>query len=67
MAPDSGTVSIELGTRVGYFSQFSELNGDSTITEVLDGLFGEIKALEAELAAIDAAIAETLPPTTWTG
>ena len=57
VAPDTGTVSIELGTRVGYFSQFSELNGDSTITEVLDGLFGEIKAVEAELAAIDAAIA----------
>jgi len=61
VAPDSGTVSIELGTRVGYFSQFSELNGDSTITEVLDGLFVEIKALEAELAAIDAAIAGDPP------
>ncbi len=57
VAPDTGTVSVELGTRVGYFSQFSELNGESTITEVLDGLFGEIKAVEAELAAIDAAIA----------
>lgn len=57
VAPDTGTVSVELGTRVGYFSQFSELNGDSTITEVLDGLFGEIKAVQAELAAIDAAIA----------
>ncbi|QDY90482.1 ABC-F family ATP-binding cassette domain-containing protein [Arthrobacter sp. UKPF54-2] len=57
VAPDTGTVSIELGTRVGYFSQFSELNGESTITEVLDGLFAVIKAVEAELAAIDAAIA----------
>ncbi|HET8880204.1 MAG TPA: ABC-F family ATP-binding cassette domain-containing protein [Arthrobacter sp.] len=55
--PESGTVSVELGTRVGYFSQFSELNGESTITEVLDGLFGEIKAVEAELAGIDTAIA----------
>lgn len=57
VAPDTGTVSVELGTRVGYFSQFSELNGDATITEVLDGLFAEIKAVEADLAAIDAAIA----------
>ena len=29
--PDSGTVSVELGTKIGYFSQFSELNGSSTI------------------------------------
>ncbi|MDQ0755587.1 ABC-F family ATP-binding cassette domain-containing protein [Arthrobacter sp. B3I4] len=62
VAPDSGAVSVELGTKVGYFSQFSELNGEATITEVLDGLFGEIKAVEAELAAIDAAIAEDPAP-----
>ena len=57
VAPDTGTVSVEPGTRVGYFSQFSELNGEATITEVLDSLFVEIKAVEAELAAIDTAIA----------
>ena len=28
VAPDAGTVTVELGTKVGYFSQFSELNGD---------------------------------------
>lgn len=57
VAPDTGTVTLEPGTRLGYFSQFSELNGEATITEVLDGLFFEIKAIEAELASIDAAIA----------
>jgi ATPase subunit of ABC transporter with duplicated ATPase domains len=57
VAPDSGTVTVEAGTRLGYFSQFSELNGAATITEVLDGLFADITAIEAELAAIDAAIA----------
>jgi ATPase subunit of ABC transporter with duplicated ATPase domains len=62
VAPDAGTVSVELGTRVGYFSQFSELDGEATITAVLDGLFAEIKAVEAELAAIDAAIAEGPAP-----
>ncbi|WP_342024837.1 ABC-F family ATP-binding cassette domain-containing protein [Arthrobacter citreus] len=51
--PDSGTVSVDQGLKIGYFSQFSELNGESTITEVLDALFVEIKAVEAELAAID--------------
>lgn len=57
VAPDTGTVSVDPGVRVGYFSQFSELNGASTITEVLNGLFGPVKAIEAELAGIDAAIA----------
>ena len=57
VAPDTGTVTLELGTKVGYFSQFSELNGEATILEVLDALFSEIKAVEAELAAIDEAIA----------
>ena len=57
VSPDTGTVTVEQGTRVGYFSQFSELDGEATILEVLDGLFVEIKAAEAELAAIDAAIA----------
>ncbi|MDQ6754495.1 MAG: ATP-binding cassette domain-containing protein [Actinomycetota bacterium] len=57
VAPDAGTVALELGTKVGYFSQFSELNGEDAIAEVLDGLFSDIKAIESELASIDAAIA----------
>ncbi|RWZ51449.1 ABC-F family ATP-binding cassette domain-containing protein [Labedella phragmitis] len=56
--PESGTVAIENGTRIGYFSQFSELDGEASIAEVLDGLFGEVHAVEDELASIDAAIAE---------
>ncbi|HEY8295562.1 MAG TPA: ATP-binding cassette domain-containing protein, partial [Micrococcaceae bacterium] len=54
---DAGTATVELGTKVGYFSQFSELNGEATIAEVLDGLFSDINAIESELASIDAAIA----------
>jgi ATPase subunit of ABC transporter with duplicated ATPase domains len=57
VAPDTGTVTVELGTKVGYFSQFSELDGEASILDVLDGLFVEIKAIESELASIDAAIA----------
>jgi len=56
VSPDTGTVSIEPGIRIGYFSQFSELNGAATITEVLEGLFTEIRDVEAELASIDATI-----------
>jgi ATP-binding cassette subfamily F protein 3 len=57
VSADSGTVTVEEGVTIGYFSQFSELDGSETITEVLEGLFGEIHEVEAELAAIDAAIA----------
>jgi len=57
VTPDTGTVTVEEGLRIGYFSQFSELNGSQTITEVLEGLFAEIHAIEAELSSIDAAIA----------
>ena len=56
VTPDTGTVTVEPGLRIGYFSQFSELNGSHTITEVLEGLFTEIRGIEAELASIDAAI-----------
>ncbi|MBG6239341.1 ATP-binding cassette subfamily F protein 3 [Mycetocola sp. CAN_C7] len=57
VSPDAGTVTLEDGVRFGYFSQFSELDGTATISEVLEGVFGEIRAVEAELARIDAAIA----------
>ncbi|CAN5281467.1 ABC-F family ATP-binding cassette domain-containing protein [soil metagenome] len=57
VAPDSGTVTLEPGLKLGYFSQFSELNGEQSIVEVLEGLFQNIHGIEAELAAIDAAVA----------
>ncbi|HEY8912038.1 ABC-F family ATP-binding cassette domain-containing protein [Lacisediminihabitans sp.] len=57
VTPDEGTVTLEPGLTLGYFSQFSELNGAQSITEVLDGLFTEIRGVETELATIDAAIA----------
>ncbi|MFC8303646.1 ABC-F family ATP-binding cassette domain-containing protein [Specibacter sp. NPDC057265] len=55
--PDAGTVAVELGTRIGYFSQFSELNGAATIMDVLQGVFAHVQELEKELADIDAALA----------
>ena len=62
VSPDAGTVVVEPGVKLGYFSQFSELNGAQTITEVLDELFTEIKVIEAELASIDATIAMNPSP-----
>ncbi len=58
LMPDDGTVFIDDGIRIGYFSQFSELDGSATITEVLDKLFGAIHVVEAELASIDLAMAD---------
>ena len=52
--PDSGTVDITDGISIGYFSQFSELNGTTTVVDELTDLFGEVHATEAELAAIAA-------------
>lgn len=57
VAPDAGTVAVELGIKTAYFSQFSELNGASSIAEVLTGLFAHVQEIEAELARIDGEIA----------
>jgi ATPase subunit of ABC transporter with duplicated ATPase domains len=54
--PTMGTVEVNQGLTTGYFSQFSELVGETSIAEVLDGLFADIHAIEAELAEIDTAL-----------
>lgn len=59
--PTEGTVEVDDaakygGVRIGYFSQFSELNGEQTITEVLDALFVEVHALEAALLEVEDAL-----------
>jgi ATP-binding cassette subfamily F protein 3 len=54
---ESGTVTIEPGLRIGYFSQFSELDGTASIAEVLHALFVDVHEVEDELASIDDAIA----------
>ena len=51
--PTEGTVTIQQDVRIGYFSQHSELEGDTSIIQVLDGLFDEIHTVEAALAEIE--------------
>jgi ATP-binding cassette subfamily F protein 3 len=51
--PDSGTVETDKGIRTGYFSQFSELDGESSVTEILNGLFSELHALRTELEGVE--------------
>ncbi|MGB3771092.1 MAG: ABC-F family ATP-binding cassette domain-containing protein [Rhodococcus sp. (in: high G+C Gram-positive bacteria)] len=56
VTPDSGTVDVTEGARIGYFSQFSELNGDLSITAELESLFADIRAVEAELTDVETAL-----------
>jgi ATPase subunit of ABC transporter with duplicated ATPase domains len=56
--PTSGTVEVDEGIKIGYFSQFSTLDGSRSVLEVLDAVFGEIHALEEEMLEIDSAFEE---------
>jgi ATP-binding cassette subfamily F protein 3 len=47
--PSSGTVELDPGVRMGYFSQFSQLNGEDTVLDVLERLFSDVHDIEAEL------------------
>ena len=50
--PTEGSVEITLGTKVGYFSQFSELSDDASVFDILMGLFADVQAIETELNTI---------------
>ncbi|MEV1131226.1 hypothetical protein [Agromyces sp. NPDC049794] len=39
--PSGGTVDVSLGTTIGYFSQFSELDGEQSTWQTLSGHFTE--------------------------
>jgi len=54
--PSEGRVDINLGIRIGYFSQFSELDGTASVQTALEGLFSEARAIEAELASVAEAL-----------
>jgi len=55
---DEGQVSVDRGTTVGYFSQdVGEMAGRNAVSEVMDGA-GPVSALAAELAGIEAALAD---------
>ena len=56
LAPTSGTVSVEDDLKIGYFSQFSELEGSRSVLEVLSDVFADVRAVEAALAAVEAAM-----------
>ena len=54
--PDEGEVDVTKGVRLGYFSQFSDLKGSTSIQQVLEALFADLRAVEDELDRIGAAL-----------
>ncbi len=54
--PTAGAVECEPGLKVGYFSQFSALDGSLSVRQVLEDLFADIHALEADLNRIASAL-----------
>ncbi|KQQ94098.1 ABC transporter [Leifsonia sp. Leaf325] len=64
--PTSGTVDVSLGTTIGYFSQFSELDGELSIRQILSGLFAEVHETQARIDAIGTQLAEPMDDTEMT-
>ena len=56
--PNAGTVELQRGLRVGYFSQFSELHGEESTLEVCQAVFSELRGAEAELDRVAEALVE---------
>ena len=54
--PTKGDVYVAQDTRIGYFSQFSQLEGDASTLDTLEGLYADIRAIEDELGEIEAAL-----------
>ena len=52
LEPQSGTVERDAALKLGYFSQFSALDGTQSVQEILEELFADLKALEADLDSI---------------
>ncbi len=55
--PDQGSVERD-SAQIGYFSQFTELDGETSITQELDGLFAEVHRLEEALLEVEIALEE---------
>lgn len=60
--PDEGEVEINPGIRIGYFSQFSTLEGQLSVENILSQLFGHVHHVEEELLEIEISLDENLEP-----
>ncbi|HEY4329490.1 MAG TPA: ATP-binding cassette domain-containing protein, partial [Phycisphaerae bacterium] len=59
--PTEGTVELTEGVKIGYFSQFSELDSEQSVQEVLEDVFADIRTIEAELNTISERFEKELP------
>lgn len=59
--PTAGVVELAPDIRIGYFSQFSELQDDLSLQQVLTGLFAGIEQIAQELRTIEEALSTTPP------
>ncbi|MFC5788974.1 ABC transporter ATP-binding protein [Agromyces tardus] len=58
--PSGGTVDVSLGTTIGYFSQFSELDGEQSTWQTLSSHFAAVHETQARLDAIGAQLAHPM-------
>lgn len=54
--PTAGVVELAQDIRIGYFSQFSQLQDDLSLQQVLNTLFAEIEQVAQELRTIEEAL-----------
>lgn len=64
--PDGGTVDITDDVKIGYFSQFSELDSETSIQAELVALFPEVHALEAAMDEVNAGFGDSPDETEMT-
>ena len=63
--PDEGQVNTDRGITIGYFSQdVGDMSGRSAVAEVMDGA-GPVSTVAAELAELEAAMADPNGRTKW--
>lgn len=56
--PDSGTVSVQKGLKVGYLAQHGEVNEQETVLEALEHVFDPVVEMEGELRRMEEAMGE---------
>ena len=58
MEPDSGTISLAKGTRVGVLTQDADIRSDLTIQQELERVFEPVRELERKMRAMEVEMAE---------
>jgi ATP-binding cassette subfamily F protein 3 len=58
LLPTEGKVEVASGVRVGYFSQFSELDDERSVQEVCETVFAEVRAVEEALETLSLRLAD---------